>query len=338
MPLPTRKIGSHEVSAIGYGAMGISRFYGKALPDEERLKVLDALYENGCTNWDTADIYGDSEILIGKWFKKTGKRNEIFLATKFGFESDVPDKVVNGDPEYVRKAIQKSLDRLGVNFVDLYYLHRPDPEVPIELTVGAMAELVKAGKVKYLGLSECSADTLRRAHAVHPISALQVEYSPFTLDIEDEKIGLLKTARELGVAIIAYSPLGRGMITGRYRSPDDFEEGDFRKIIPRYSKENFPNILKLADGLQKIGARHGATAGQVSLAWLLAQGSDVIPIPGTTSIERLKENLGAANVKLTPAEIEEVRAIAAGADAANGPRYPGGMMTVLFADTPPLKK
>ncbi|PCH44692.1 Aldo/keto reductase [Wolfiporia cocos MD-104 SS10] len=335
MSLPTRRIGEHIVSAIGYGAMGISAFYGKPLPDEQRLKVLDAVYENGCTMWDTADVYADSEELLGKWFKRTGKRNEIFLATKFGLRSS-PTRTVNGDPEYVHKAFEKSLSRLGVDSVDLYYFHRADPDVPIEKTVGAMAELVKAGKVKYLGLSECSADTLRRAHAVHPITALQVEYSPFTLDIEDSKIGLLKTARELGVTVVAYSPLGRGLITGQYKGPEDFEEDDFRRRVPRYSKENFPNILKLADGLKKIGERHNATAGQVALAWLLAQGQDVIPIPGTTNIARLKENLGSAHLTLTTDELEEVRKVANSADHANGDRYPPGLASVLFADTPPL--
>ncbi|PCH44696.1 Aldo/keto reductase [Wolfiporia cocos MD-104 SS10] len=335
MSLPTRRIGEHIVSAIGYGAMGISAFYGKPLPDEERLKVLDAVYENGCTMWDTADVYADSEELLGKWFKRTGKRNEIFLATKFGLRYS-PTRTVNGDPEYVHEAFEKSLSRLGVDSVDLYYFHRADPDVPIEKTVGAMAELVKAGKVKYLGLSECSANTLRRAHAVHPITALQVEYSPFTLDIEDEKIGLLTTARELGVTVVAYSPLGRGLITGQYKGPEDFEEDDFRRRVPRYSKENFPNILKLADGLKKIGERHSATAGQVGLAWLLAQGQDVIPIPGTTNVARLKENLGSARLTLTADELEEVRKVANNADHAKGDRYPPAMASLLFADTPPL--
>ncbi|KAI0938390.1 hypothetical protein AcV5_000082 [Taiwanofungus camphoratus] len=338
LPFPTRKIGEHVVSAIGYGAMGISAFYGQPLPDEERFKILDALYENGCTTWDTANVYGDSEELIGRWFERTGKRSSIFLATKFGLRSGVPGRVINGDAAYVHEAFSRSIARLGVDNVELYYLHRPDPQVPIEVTVGAMAELVRAGKVKYLGLSECSADTLRRAHAVHPISALQVEYSPFTLDIEDEKIGLLKLARELGVAIVAYSPLGRGMLTGRYKSPDDFDADDFRRKVPRYSHANFPNILKLADGLAEIGKRHGATAGQVALVWLLAQGPDVIPIPGTTNVERLKENLAAVNVKLTPEEVQEVRAIADSASAANGPRYPPELGSVLFASTPPLQK
>lgn len=217
-------------------------------------------------------------------FERTGHRKDIFLATKFGLTAD-PNRRVNGSPDHVRAAITSSLKRLGVDQIDLYYLHRADPLEPIENTVGAMAELVKEGKVKYLGLSECSADTLRRAHAVHPISALQVEYSPFTLDIEDPKIGLLKVARELGVAIVAYSPLGRGLLTGQFKGPEDFEAGDFRLTVARYSKENFPNILKLVDGLKGIGEKHGATAGQVALAWLLAQGDDVLPIPGTRSVK-----------------------------------------------------
>ncbi|KAH9901325.1 Aldo/keto reductase [Cubamyces lactineus] len=341
MPLPTRKVGTSSVSAIGYGAMGISAFYGKPLPDEERFKVLDAVYENGCTFWDTANIYADSEELIGKWFKRTGKRDEIFLATKFGIVGESGsghDRTINGTPEYAVQALEASLKRLGTDHVDLWYLHRADPQVPIELTIRAMAEQVKAGKVKYIGLSEISEQTLRRAHAVHPISAIEVEYSPFTLDIEDPKVGLLKAARELGVTIVAYSPLGRGLITGRYTSPDDFEEGDFRRQVPRYSRENFPNILKLVNGLKKIGEKYNATPGQIALAWLLAQGEDVIPIPGTTKIPNLKENLDAANIKLTPEDVQEVRRIANEADAANGPRYPPRLYAVLFADTPPLQE
>jgi len=333
MSLPTRKIGNSQVTAIGFGAMGLSAFYGSSYAsDEERLKILDAVYENGCTFWDTADAYGDSEELLSKWFKKTGKRDEIFLGTKFGFTATG----VNGTPEYVKEALEKSLKRLGVDSVDLYYLHRVDKEVPIEKTVGAMAEFVKAGKIKYLGLSECSADTLRRAHAVHPISAYQVEYSAFTLDIEDEKIGVLKTCRELGITVIAYSPLGRGLITGQYKSPDDFEEGDFRRGIPKYSKENFPRILKLADGLKDIGKKHNATGGQVALSWLLAQGEDIIPIPGTTKVKYLEENLGAAKINLTAEDLKDVRVAANEADSIQGYRYPAGYEGHLFADTVPL--
>lgn len=242
--------------------------------------------------------------------------------------------MIRGDPEYVHEAINRSLSRLGVDYVDLYYLHRADRTVPIEHTVAAMAELVRAGKVKHIGLSEISASTLRRAHAVHPISAIEVEYSPFTLDIEDESIGLLKTARELGVKIVAYSPLGRGLLTGRYKSPDDFGEGDFRKLVPRYSKENFPKILELVDGLKEIGKKYDATAGQISLAWVLAQGEDVIPIPGTTKLQNLKENMDAGKIKLSPEDVQAVREVADKANAAQGDRYPEAYMKALFADTP----
>ncbi|KAG6330224.1 hypothetical protein ID866_8864, partial [Astraeus odoratus] len=269
-------------------------------------------------------------------FRRTGKRDKIFLATKFGIESSKPSRV-DASPENVRTCIQKSFERLGVETIDLYYLHRPDPAVPIELTVGAMAEFVKAGRVKYLGLSECNANTLRRAHAVHPIAVIQVEYSPYALDIEDPKIGLLQTARELGVKIIAYSPLGRGLVTGQYRSPDDFAADDFRRLVPRFSKENFPNILKVADRLKEIGQHHGATAGQVALAWLLAQGEDVIPIPGTKKIKYLKENLGAVNVHLTSEEVQEIRNLLERADAVAGDRYPPNLMQTLYAETPELK-
>ncbi|KAF7974969.1 hypothetical protein HWV62_10705 [Athelia sp. TMB] len=333
----TRKIGDNVFPAIGYGAMGIAAFYGKAQPDEERFKILDAVYDRGVRHWDTANVYMDSEELIGKWFKRTGKRDEIFLATKFGLGADsATGNGIDGSPANVHVSIERSLKRLGTDHVDLFYLHRADPRTPIEHTVGAMAELVKAGKVKYLGLSEISAATLRRAHAVHPIAAIEVEYSPFTLDIEDPKIALLQTARELGVQVVAYAPLGRGLLTGQYKSPDDFEERDFRRKVPRYSKENFPKILRLADGLKKIGEKHGATAGQVSLAWLLAQGEDIIPIPGTTKVKYLEENIAAANVKLTQEDLQEVRKAAEDADATEGTRYPEGSATLLFADTPAL--
>lgn len=330
----TRKIGNDAVSPIGFGLMALSAFYGAIENDEERFKVLDAALEEGCTFWDSADIYGDNEDLLGKWFKKTGNRDKIFLATKFGIVR-TPDRIANGTPEYVKAAVEKSLKRLGIETIDLYYLHRADVNVPIETTVGAMAELVKQGKVRYIGLSEISSDTLRRAHAIHPIAAVQVEYSPFTLDIEDEKIALLKTCRELGVAVVAYSPLGRGMLTGRFKSVDELEDGDFRKHIPKY-RDNFPSILKLVDGLKELGKKHNATAGQIALAWLLAQGEDIIPIPGTKGIKYLKENFAAREVKLTPEEVEEVRAIAKTADVFKGDRYPAGMMASLFADTPKL--
>ncbi|KAJ7149629.1 NADP-dependent oxidoreductase domain-containing protein [Mycena filopes] len=334
MPSATRQIGSSTFAAIGFGTMGLSTAYGDVGSDEERFKVLDAAHAAGCTFWDTADVYADSEALLGKWFKRTGKRADIFLATKFGF---MPDYSIDGTPEHVRAAAAASFERLGVDTIDLYYLHRADARTPIEKTVGAMAELVKAGKVKHLGLSEVSASTLRRAHAVHPIAAIQVEYSPFTLDIEDPKINLLKTARELGVKIIAYSPLGRGLLTGQYKSPDDFEDGDFRKMVPRYSATNFPNILKLADGLKAVGTKYnGASAGQVALAWLLAQGDDIIPIPGTKKIKYLNENIAAGAIQLSAADVQAVRDVATKADAAQGERYPAGLVEQMFVETPAL--
>jgi len=333
--LPTRRVGETEVSAIGYGAMGISSYYGAALPDEERFKLLDAVYEAGCTNWDTADVYGDSEELIGRWFKRTGKRSDIFLATKFGAGSS-SGKMIDCSPAYVKEACNKSLERLGVDYIDLFYAHRADPTVPIEHTVGAMAELVKEGKVKQIGICECNGETLRRAYKVHPIAAIQVEYSPFTLDAEDSKIGALQAARELGVTVFAYSPLGRGLLTGKYRSPDDFEEGDLRRIIPRYSKENFPNVLKVVEEIKQIGERHGASAGQATLAWLLAQGPDIIPIPGTRNVKYLNENLGSLSVTLGPEEVREIREIAQRADSVLGERYPPAMLETLYTSTPPL--
>ncbi|KAJ6598148.1 NADP-dependent oxidoreductase domain-containing protein [Mycena vulgaris] len=337
MSFPTRKIGGVSVSAIGFGAMGIAGAYGAVGDDEERFKVLDAAYAAGCTMWDTADIYHDSEDLLGKWFKRTGKRDDIFLATKFGFIGMTGDNIIDGSPEYARLSVEKSLKRLGVDCIDLYYLHRADPKTPIEHTVGAMAEFVKEGKVKFLGLSEVSSNTLRRAHAVHPIAAVQVEYSPFTLDIEDPKIALLETCRELGVAVIAYSPLGRGLLSGLYRSPDDFDATDFRRLIERYNAKNFPNILKIADGLTAIGAKYkGATASQVALAWILAQGDDIIPIPGTKKLKYLEDNLGAAALTLTAEDVAAIRKLALDADAAQGERYPPGLTAVMFVETPAL--
>ncbi|KAJ7675441.1 NADP-dependent oxidoreductase domain-containing protein [Mycena rosella] len=294
MSIPTRKIGQALVSEIGFGAMGISCAYGAVDSDDERFKVLDAAYAGGCRHWDTAHIYADSEELLGKWFKRTGKRNEIFLATKFGSTRSGP----RSDPEFVKEQVATSLSRLGVDYIDLYYQHRVDPNTPIEVTVGAMAELVKEGKVKYLGLSECSAKALRRAHAVHPISALQIEYSPFVLDIEDPKIALLETARELNVTIVAYSPLGRGLLTGQYasaqKSPDDFEKDDFRRTVPKYfiRSGELPEDPRRVSRLKSIGEKHNATSGQVTLAWILAQGPEFVVIPGTKKIKYLQENMG----------------------------------------------
>ena len=338
-PLPTRPLGRNgpQVTALGFGAMGLSAFYGATEPDEQRFTVLDRAHELGQTFWDSADVYMDNEDLIGKWFAKTGKRSEIFLATKFANRVK-PDgtREVRSDPDYVKEACAKSLQRLGVETIDLYYCHRVDRKTPIEKTVQAMKELKDEGKIKYLGLSEVSAETLRRAHAVHPIAAVQIEYSPFSLDIEDPQIALLKTCRELGVATVAYSPLGRGFVTGQYKSPDDFEEGDFRRNAPRFSRENFPKNLELVDKLAQVAQKKGCTTGQLTLAWLMKQGEDIIPIPGTKKIKYLEENLGALDVQLSDEEEREIRQAVEGAEV-HGGRYPEAYAASLFADTPKLE-
>ncbi|PSS27093.1 hypothetical protein M430DRAFT_94091 [Amorphotheca resinae ATCC 22711] len=335
--LPTRKLGKNgpEVTALGLGLMGISAFYGATQPDEERFKVLDRAYELGQTFWDSADMYQDSEDLIGRWFKRTGKRDEIFLATKFANKWTKDSMTVDSSPEYCKEACERSLKRLGIKTIDLYYVHRVDKVTPIEKTVEALVELKNEGKIKYLGLSEVSAATLRRACKVHHIDAVQMEYSPFSIDIEKPQIDLLRTCRELGVAVIAYSPLGRGFLTGQYRSRADFEEGDFRLISPRFSEENFPKNLKLVDGIAALAQKKKITPGQLTLAWLLAQGDDIIPIPGTKKIKYLEENLGALDVKLTSEEEKEIRQLVEAAEV-HGGRYADTMVSHLFADTPPL--
>lgn len=279
-------------------------------------------------------MYADNEDLLGKWFAANpGKREKIFLATKFAFKSTPEGQLaIDSSPEHAMQAIDKSLERLGLPYVDLYYCHRLNESTPIEQTVRAMAEIKKQGKVKYLGLSECSAESLRRAHKVHPIAAVQVEYSPFALDIENEQIGLLKACRELGVAVVAYSPIGRGMLSGEIRSPDDFEEGDFRRMAPRFSEENFSKNLKLVDELKAIADKKGCTATQLTLAWLLAQGDDIFPIPGTTKISRLEENVGALKITLSKEEEQRIRKVCEEAEV-HGGRYPEGFAAHLFADT-----
>ncbi|KAJ3981655.1 Aldo/keto reductase [Lentinula detonsa] len=293
----------------------------------------------------------DNEELIGKWLKRTGNRDKVFIATKVGYYHKPEVRLVNGDADYILEAANKSLKKLDIPTVDLLYLHRADVTVPIEARTpserthhgtdglpGDCRSDGAASKVKYLGLSEVSVSTIRRAHAVHPISAVQVEYSPFNLEIEDEQIGVLKVCRELGITIVAYSPLGRGILTGQVKSAADFPEGDFRKIFPKYSQENFPNILKLADGLKEIGKKHNATAGQVALAWLLAQGDDIIPIPGTKKVKYLEENVGAVNVKLSEEDLKLVREYIEKSDATKGARYPEWGMHLAYADTPELRE
>jgi len=308
------------VGAIGLGCMGMSEFYGRA-DEGEAIATIHRALDLGVTLVDTADMYGPytNEELVGRAI--AGRREEVVLATKFGIVRDADDpsrRGVEGRPEYVRKSIEGSLGRLGVDHVDLYYQHRVDPDTPIEDTVGAMAELVRDGKVRYLGLSEAAPDTLRRAHAIHPISALQTEYSLWSRDPEDE---VLPTVRELGIGFVAYSPLGRGFLSGRFQSPEDLEEGDFRRRNPRFQGENFQRNLEFVERVREIAEEKNATPAQLALAWVLAQGEDIVPIPGTKRRERLEENVAALDVELTDADLERIEA-AFPKGATAGDRYP----------------
>ncbi|KAK8008097.1 hypothetical protein PG991_010648 [Apiospora marii] len=310
-----------HIPAVGFGLMGASVGYGTTDSDEARLALLDRAWELGCTNWDTADIYGDSEDVVGQWFRlHPERRADIFLATKFGLEARGGDGIaVDSSPEHCAKAVEKSLQRLGVDQIDLYYMHRADPNVSIEKTVRAMKQLVEKGKVKYLGLSEISSATLRRAHAIHPISAVQVEYNPWTLDIEQESgTNLLATAKELGVAVFAYSPLGRGLLTGRYRSADDFEPGDFRRTLERFQGDNFKKNLTLADKFAEVAGRKGCSPSQLVLAWLTAQSGNVFVIPGTKKIPYLEDNFGASRVSVSDEEEKELRRLVEEAGVSGG--------------------
>lgn len=338
--LPQRKIGNDYVSAIGLGLMGMSGAYKHDDAPEEaekkHLELLTQAADAGQTFWDTSDVYGPftNEELIGKWLKQTGRRKEIFLATKFGIfvDSKTGQRSIRGDREYVRQAIEGSLKRLGTDYVDLYYQHRVDSNTRIEDTVGAMAELVKEGKVRYLGLSECSAQTLRRAHKVHPIAACQIEYSLFYLGIERAEIGLKQACDELNVAIVAFSPLGAGFLTGQIKSRSDFKEGDFRLIVPRFSEENFSKNLDLVKMISQLAEKKGCTPGQLALAWLLKQGENVIPIPGTRQLKHFEENLGAFNVNLSAEEVQEIREVTVKADV-RGERLPLQLLALTYGDT-----
>ncbi|KAF2468935.1 Aldo/keto reductase [Lindgomyces ingoldianus] len=337
--LPTRQLGKNgpKVSALGFGAMGLSASYGKVGENQDRFAVLDRALELGSTFWDTSDVYADSEDLLKLWFERTGKRDQIFLATKFAVTKDAGgNPIIRSDPNYVKQACEKSLKKLGVSKIDLYYCHRVDKKTPIEKTIAALVELKKEGKIGAIGLSEVSAATIRRAEKVHHIDAVQLEYSPFALDIELPEIGILHTCRELGITVVAYSPLGRGFLTGQIKSPCDFEDGDFRKHAPRYNEENFPKNLKLVEKLQEFAKAKGCTSGQLSLAWLLAQGDDIIPIPGTKKIKYLDENVGAVNVYLAPDEIQQIRTEIEKVKVV-GDRYPPFFAPYSFGDTPPLR-
>ncbi|KAM0211374.1 hypothetical protein ACHAPA_005244 [Fusarium lateritium] len=338
-PLPTRPLGHNgpQVPRLGLGLMGISAFYGTVKPEAERMALLDKAYELGETFWDTADMYGDSEELIGRWFgANPAKRKDIFLASKFANKVLADGSfAIDSSPEYCKAACAHSLERLGVDQIDLYYCHRLDQKTPIEKTVQAMKELKEEGKIKLLGLSEVSAESLRRANKVHPISAVQMEYSPFALEIESPQFKLLEVARELGVAVVAYSPLGRGMLSGTIRSREDFDSVDFRKHLPRFSEENFPKNLEISDTIAQIAKQKSVTPSQLCLSWLLANGDDIFPIPGTTRPERLEENLRALDVQLTQQEETSIRSVCENAQVL-GERYPKASISSCFADSPAL--
>jgi aryl-alcohol dehydrogenase-like predicted oxidoreductase len=320
--MDTRTLGDLRVSALGLGCMGMSAFYGTA-DEGEAIATIHRALDLGCTFLDTAELYGPhtNEELLGKAL--AGRRDEAQLATKFGVVTRDGERANDGSPENVRRSIEGSLTRLGTDHVDLYYLHRVDPGTPIEETVGAMGELVAEGKVRHLGLSEAAPETIRRAHATHPITALQTEYSLWTRDVEAE---ILPTCRELGIGFVAYSPLGRGFLSGRFTSPEELDENDFRRHGPRFTGDALEHNRRLVAKVEELAAEKGCTSGQLALAWVLAQGDDIVPIPGTKRRSYLEENLAALDVTLTP---EDLARIDAEIPAAQGDRYdPGGMSSV----------
>jgi aryl-alcohol dehydrogenase-like predicted oxidoreductase len=328
--MQTRRLGTQglTVSALGLGCMGMSAFYG-SFDDAESTATIHRALDLGVTLLDTADIYGPftNESLVGKAI--AGRRDQVVVATKFGSELDADGHRTgraNGRPDYLRAAVDGSLTRLGIDVIDLYYQHRVDPDVAIEETFGALGELVAAGKVRYLGISEAAADTIRRAHATSPLSAVQTEYSLFTRDVEDD--GVLATVRELGIGFVPYSPLGRGFLSGKIRSLDDFADDDFRRTSPRFQGDNFARNLELLDEVVAIAEAKAVTPSQLALAWVLARGQDIVPIPGTRRIANLEENVAAADVHLTDDDLAAIDRVAP-AGVAAGERYaPAGMQTL----------
>jgi aryl-alcohol dehydrogenase-like predicted oxidoreductase len=327
----TRKLGQQgpNVSAIGLGCMGMSDFYTTGIDEKESIATLHRALELGVTLFDTADMYGPytNESLLGRALE--GKREGIYLASKLGIvrTADPHARGVNGRPEYIRESIEGSLTRLNTDYLDLYYQHRIDPNVPIEETIGAMAELVKAGKVRHIGISEASAATIERAHTVHPLAAVQSEYSLWSRDPEHNDV--LATCRKLGIAFVAYSPLGRGFLTGELRTPDDFAADDYRRFSPRFQGENFGRNLELVEQVKALAANKGISASQLALAWVLAQGEEIIPIPGTKQRKYLESNVAAAAVNLTAEELAQLDAIFPAQGAVAGERYNEQAMKTL---------
>ena len=323
-----RKLGSRglEVSAMGLGCMGMSEFYGET-DDAESIATIHMALDNGINFFDTADMYGPhkNEILIAKAIKD--RRDKVILATKFGVvRGDNPSsRGINGEPGYVKSACEASLKRLGIDYIDLYYQHRVDPNTPIEDTVGAMSDLVKEGKVRYIGLSEAGTETIKRAFKVHPITALQSEYSLWTRDPEGE---VFDTVKKLGIGFVAYSPLGRGFLTGRFQKFDDLPENDYRRFSPRFQKENFQKNINLAEKVKELAKSKNVTPAQLALAWVMAQGNFIVPIPGTKRRKYLEDNIAAAAVKFTKDELDEITQFFP-PDSATGARYPEIMMKSL---------
>lgn len=325
-----RKLGKvgPEVFPLGLGCMGMSEFYGTH-DDAESIRTIHHAIDKGVNFIDTADIYGPhtNEELVGR--SLAGRRDKVILATKFGIVRDTANpgaRGANGRPEYVRASCDASLKRLGVDHIDLYYQHRVDPDTPIEETVGAMADLVQAGKVRWIGLSEAGTATIERAHAVHPVTALQTEYSLWTRDVDEN--GILATCQRLGIGFVPYSPLGRGFLTGAIRTPDDFDADDYRRSNPRFTGDNFARNLKLVDAVRELAAAKGCTAAQLALAWVLTRGEQVVPIPGTRRIANLDDNLGALDVTLSAEDLADIDAVFP-LGAAAGTRYAAQVMSLL---------